>query len=62
MQQFEVRYTVQDSSKMVVSEGTMTVPSSNGRYGAETSLKAMFGHGQNQVIIHAMREIGRPKF
>lgn len=60
MQNYEVRYTAyKGQGSEVLSEGTMVVPSTNGRYGAENAIKGMFNDGQNRVIIHAASPINR---
>lgn len=54
MQNFSVSYVVyRGDSSEVLTEGTTTIPSSNGRLGAENAIKSMYGNG-NRVIIRSV--------
>lgn len=52
MQMYEVFYTVyKGRSNEILTEGRQIVPTSNGRWGAENAIKAMFNDGVNTVFI-----------
>ena len=52
MQMYQVTYTVyKGQGSEVLSEGTMSVPTTTGRMGAEGAIKGMFNDGVNRVVI-----------